>query len=117
MGGLRPVINVLLCVLLAMQGFAAAASQRAADSPPGNAAASVHCHGTAAAGMADEDASCCNVTCPDMSACVFTHLATGTPSATFAFVPESTALTAPVTASVSASPPKSLLRPPIASRA
>ena len=110
----RPFISLLVSLCLLGQGFAVAAAERLADSSPSAAieTAAAPCHETQAGTAADP--SCCGMACPDMSTCAFAHLAFTPVGAVHACHSPAGAPDAAVAAAPRSSPPKSLLRPPIA---
>jgi hypothetical protein len=77
----RTWLNLLLGLVLLVQGFAVAAAPRgmARHATPAAEAASMpaHCPGMAASGEASDHAgpSCCDESCPDMTTCALGHYA------------------------------------------
>lgn len=110
----RPFVNLLLGAIIALQGFAVAASPRAAApaaAPAAEQSSPPPCHG-AAVGSPEQGRSCCDDSCPVMTACLLGHLGVAPVVAPLLSPPVAPP---PQLAVVAAGPPplRSFLRPPI----
>lgn len=110
----RPALNLIVGLLLLVQGVAAASTSvaplDAADPAADVAMAAMPCHGDMSAGASES--SCCDADCPNMAACAMGHIATASMHGFDAVAASQPVQSLSVLAPVALAPP-SLLRPPI----
>jgi hypothetical protein len=114
----RTWLNLLLGLVLLVQGLAVAAAPRgvASRAPAATEAASMpaHCPDMAAPGEASDPAgpSCCDASCPDMTTCALGHSAAAITIGPIGIRPADTFGTSPPGPFPLARAPGSPLRPP-----
>lgn len=110
----RPFISLCLALVLLAQGMGvavASASMVAGKAPTGDMAG-MPCHGDQQAD--NEEPSCCDATCPDMTSCALSHIALAAPAGLTLAVHAQTSAIEPLSVPLSFTP-QTPLRPPIAS--